>query len=96
MATPVIFNVAIMRPKEVAAYTGLSESRLAKLRMSGEGPQFLKIGKTVLYLRGAIDEWLAQQMRTSTADPVSEVAVPNSADSPSVPAAPVAGSTEAP
>jgi predicted DNA-binding transcriptional regulator AlpA len=52
-----------------AAYTGLAESTLAKLRMTGSGPRFLKISaRRVAYDTRDIDEWLATKRRVSTSD----------------------------
>lgn len=53
-----------MKEKEAAAYIGMSRSFLAQSRMDGprEGrtpaPPFLKIGRSVLYLREDLDAWL--------------------------------------
>jgi excisionase family DNA binding protein len=41
-----------------AKYVGVSRAFLDKLRMTGGGPSFLKIGKRVLYERAALDAWL--------------------------------------
>ncbi len=46
----------------------LSASFLAKLRVSGGGPPFLKIGRRVLYTRDAFEDWLDQHQRGSTSD----------------------------
>ena len=54
--------------KELAERLGLSTSLLAKLRVTGEGPPFLKIGKSVRYDPVAVDEWLANRKRTSTSE----------------------------
>lgn len=50
-----------MRPAEAALYTGLSESKLAKLRMRHNraiGPNFLKISGCVVYRRSDLDHWM--------------------------------------
>jgi hypothetical protein len=48
---------AVRRPK----------SWLAKARMRGDGPLFLKIGRKVLYRRGDVAAWLTRCARQSTA-----------------------------
>lgn len=59
----------VRRPREAAAYTGLSESRLAKLRMSGDGPRFIKLSATrVGYRQSALEAWLRERERVSTLD----------------------------
>jgi predicted DNA-binding transcriptional regulator AlpA len=52
-----------------AGYTGLAESTLNKLRMTGGGPRFLKISaRRVAYDTADLDEWLASKRRRSTSD----------------------------
>lgn len=52
-----------------AAYTGLAISTLNKLRMTGEGPPFLKISsRRVVYDTRDLDIWMASKRRTSTSD----------------------------
>jgi len=51
-----------LRPRAAAAYTGVSPSKLAKLRMNGQrhlGPPFIKICGSVIYRRTDLDQWLA-------------------------------------
>ena len=54
--------------KEAAFYVRLSESSLEKKRVSGDGPEFLKVGKAVRYEQTALDTWMQADRRTSTAD----------------------------
>jgi len=58
----------MMRAEAVAAFTGLSASYLAKLRCSGFGPPFMKIGRAVLYDPDDVRRWLDKHGRTSTSD----------------------------
>lgn len=60
--------------KQAANYIGMSRSYLAQARMEGArknrtpAPPFIKIGKSVRYLREDLDQWLdAQYKRTTTA-----------------------------
>ena len=55
--------------KETAARLRVSESFLAKKRVSGGGPRFIKAGRIVLYPEAAIREYLQAQLRNSTSDP---------------------------
>lgn len=53
-----------LRPRDAAAYLGISASTLAKLRMRhrrAEGPPYMLIGKSVLYDRARLDRWLAEK-----------------------------------
>ena len=60
---------AILRPPEAAAYIGLSESTLAKRRLRGELPVFVKLGvKAIGYRRQDLDSWLEQSRRRSTTE----------------------------
>jgi predicted DNA-binding transcriptional regulator AlpA len=53
-----------------AAYTGLAESTLNKLRMTGgAGPRFLKLSaRRVVYDTNDLDDWLRSKRRVSTSD----------------------------
>jgi hypothetical protein len=44
--------------KEAARYTGLGFSTLAKLRLTGDGAPFSKVGEKVLYRKIHLDSWL--------------------------------------
>ena len=50
---------------EASRYIGMSRSWLAQARMRGdaETPPFLKIGRSVRYLRSDLDQWLAERRR---------------------------------
>lgn len=53
---------------ETARYIGMSESWLRQSRMTGnpDAPPFLKIGRSVRYLRGDLDIWLEGHRRRAT------------------------------
>lgn len=62
-----------MRADAAGAYLGLSTSTLAKLRCTGGGPAFTKLGRVVVYDREDLDAWVAEQgKRRSTSDVPSE------------------------
>ena len=46
----------------------VSVSTLAKWRVTGQGPRFIKIGRSVVYREGDIQQWLAEQTRNHTND----------------------------
>lgn len=58
----------LLSPKEVSAKTRISESTLAKWRMTGFGPAFVKMGSRVAYYEHVVDAWLASRERRSTSD----------------------------
>ncbi len=51
---------------ETAEHLRVSTSWLAKSRLSGEGPPFIKAGRTVLYDLDDIESWAAKRKRQST------------------------------
>lgn len=58
---------AILRPKGAAQYTGLSASTLAKRRLRGDRPHFVKLGrKAIGYHIDELDAWLTGCERQST------------------------------
>lgn len=57
-----------MRTRAAAEYVGSSKSTLEKLRLTGGGPPFIKLGRTVVYDSRDLDEWLAARKRLSTSD----------------------------
>jgi hypothetical protein len=59
----------LLRPKKVEERFDLSVGHQAKLRCSGEGPEYLKIGSRIFYEEAAIERWLSTKRRSSTADP---------------------------
>jgi predicted DNA-binding transcriptional regulator AlpA len=60
----------VLKTAEAAVYTGRSESGLEKMRCSGTGPPFVKLGsRSVGYLREDLDAWLASRRRSSTSEP---------------------------
>ena len=61
---PHIFNPRALTELEAAKYIGMSRSYLAQARMDGNrqsrtpAPPFIKIGRSVRYLREDLDLWL--------------------------------------
>ncbi len=59
----------ILRTPEAAEYVGLSISTLEKMRLAGNGPEFVRLGsRAVGYDVNALDLWLERQRRRSTSD----------------------------
>jgi hypothetical protein len=58
----------VLNTHRAAEYVGLSASTLEKLRLSGGGPYFIKLGKRVAYHVDDLDSWLAANRRGSTSD----------------------------
>ncbi len=58
----------VLNTTQAATYVGLSPSTLAKLRLSGNGPIYNKLGRRVSYTTAELDNWLALNQRRSTSD----------------------------
>jgi predicted DNA-binding transcriptional regulator AlpA len=58
----------LLHPKEVAKLLNVSVSWLAKSRLTGAGPRFVKIGRSVRYPESAVREFIKARMRTSTSE----------------------------
>ncbi|MEP7452828.1 helix-turn-helix domain-containing protein [Phyllobacterium sp. SB3] len=56
----------MLRTDAAARHTGLSSSTLTKLRLTGNGPRFIKLGRSVVYDPADIEAWIAQNRRSST------------------------------
>ena len=51
---------------EAAAYLSLGKSTLDKMRLTGGGPSYFKVGARIVYDVSDLDAWLARHRRTST------------------------------
>jgi predicted DNA-binding transcriptional regulator AlpA len=61
----------LYRTPDAADYLGLGESTLEKMRMTGDGPQYVKLGRIVSYEQKSLDAWIEQRTRTSTSEPAA-------------------------
>ena len=57
-----------MRTEDAARYMHHSPKTLEKWRVYGTGPEYVKLGRVVLYDCNAIEEFLNSHRRSSTAD----------------------------
>jgi excisionase family DNA binding protein len=60
--------VARLTVREAADYLRLAKSTLDRLRTTGKGPKFAKLGRVVRYDQRDLDAWLDGHKQTSTAD----------------------------
>jgi predicted DNA-binding transcriptional regulator AlpA len=58
----------LLTPLQTANLLGVSQSWLAKARLRGDGPRFLKIGRSVRYARSYVLEYLRLRTRSSTSE----------------------------
>ena len=62
----------LFRPKQVADFLGIAQSTLAKMRLTGGGPRYSKIGpRLVAYDPSDLTDWVNSRKRQSTSEQVS-------------------------
>lgn len=55
------------RPEEAAQYLGgFAVNTLAVWRTRGTGPDFIRAGRNIFYLKDDLDQWLLSQKYTNT------------------------------
>jgi predicted DNA-binding transcriptional regulator AlpA len=57
-----------LRPRAAASYLGISASSLAKRRMRGDPPRYLKLGRSVAYDVTDLNKFLADSRCNSTSE----------------------------
>lgn len=58
--------IKYLSTEETAEHLRVSQSWLSKSRLSGDGPPFIKAGRTVLYDIDDLNMWMAERKRRST------------------------------
>jgi predicted DNA-binding transcriptional regulator AlpA len=62
-------NQILLRPPRAAAYIGLSVSTLAKQRLRGDGPKFVRLSpRAIGYLQADLDAWVSSKRCLSTSE----------------------------
>jgi predicted DNA-binding transcriptional regulator AlpA len=61
-------NPITLTASEAARVLGLAPSTLAKLRLSGNGPLYCKLGRRVVYRRDDLVAWLESRVARNTTD----------------------------
>lgn len=70
MHTHTASSPQLLTPDQVADQIGYRVSTLTRLRISGDGPPFVKLGHRKVYYRQAdVDAWIESRVRRSTSDP---------------------------
>ncbi|WP_245443469.1 helix-turn-helix transcriptional regulator [Rhizobium phaseoli] len=59
----------MLRTDDAAKIIGLSPSTLAKLRLTGGGPRYIKLGRSVVYDPADVEAWLITNRRLTTSEP---------------------------
>jgi hypothetical protein len=66
MSAPGIGN--LQTPKEAAKLLKVSVSWMAKARMRGDGPPYMKVGRCIRYADVALFQWMKSKHRLSTSE----------------------------
>jgi predicted DNA-binding transcriptional regulator AlpA len=65
---PVAAIERLLTPKEAAHFLRVSLSWLAKARMRGDGPPYIRIGRSIRYSEPALLQWMKSRQRLSTSE----------------------------
>jgi predicted DNA-binding transcriptional regulator AlpA len=57
-----------MTAKEAARFLKVSLSWLAKARMRGDGPPYIRVGRSIRYAESALLQWMKSRQRLSTSE----------------------------
>ena len=58
----------LLIPNEAADRLRVSLSWLAKARMNGDGPLFVRVGRSIRYPEAALLQWIRARQRLSTSE----------------------------
>ena len=58
----------LLPPEAAAVYLKLSKGWLAKLRVTGDGPVYIKLKRLIRYRIADLDGWVERRRRTSASD----------------------------
>lgn len=61
-------NPLVLNASQVAERLGLSVSTLAKMRLSGVGPTYSKLGRRVVYRLEDLESWIVKNRFQSTSE----------------------------
>ncbi len=59
---------ALMTSEQAAKYLGFTDGWLAKLRMRGGGPKYIRLGRKCRYAPADLDTWLAAHRVSNTSE----------------------------
>jgi predicted DNA-binding transcriptional regulator AlpA len=60
--------MTLLTQREAASFLRLSERTLERLRVSGLGPKYARVGRSIRYNQLEIEEWIVRQMVRSTSE----------------------------
>jgi hypothetical protein len=59
----------LLTQREAASILSISVRSLERMRVTGLGPRFVKVGASVRYQQEALERWIAAQSRGSASEP---------------------------
>ena len=68
VGSPTAHIPVLLTSKETAKHLKVSSSWLAKARMRGDGPPYIKMGRAIRYNEAAILQWVKSRQRLSTSE----------------------------
>lgn len=58
----------LLNTKEAAKFLSISQAYLVKLRLTGNGPEFIKLGRSVRYSICSLEAWIQENIKQSTTE----------------------------
>ena len=58
----------LLTPTDAGRFLRVSLSWLAKARMRGDGPPYIRIGRSIRYSEAALLQWIKSRQRLSTSE----------------------------
>jgi predicted DNA-binding transcriptional regulator AlpA len=65
---PTTSAIALLTAKDAARLLKVSLSWLAKARMRGDGPAYIKVGRSIRYTDATLTQWMKSRQRLSTSE----------------------------
>jgi len=65
---PVTIIPVLHTPKDAGRLLKVSLSWLAKARMRGDGPPYIRVGRSIRYAEAALLQWMKSRQRLSTSE----------------------------
>lgn len=61
----------LLKTREAAKYVSLASVTLERMRITGEGPAFVKLGRCVRYRRADLENWINGRLLRSTSEVIA-------------------------
>ena len=64
--------MTLLTQRQAAAVLGLSERTVERMRVAGNGPRFVRMGRSIRYRPADIENWIASRVVSSTSEPIHD------------------------